>query len=65
MKKTIIRSGFETAYFTGEILTSTLVKAYVPDGVVLPEAGLVIYGARDLFDESETVASRPQRQKPM
>ena len=53
----------ETAYFTGEILTSTLVKAYVPEGVVLPEAGLVIYGARDLFDESESVASRPQRQK--
>jgi len=53
----------ETAYFAGEILTSTLVKAYVPEGAVLPEAGLAIFGARDLFDESDAVASRPQRQK--
>ncbi|HSS95668.1 MAG TPA: transcription-repair coupling factor [Terriglobales bacterium] len=53
----------ETSYFAGEILTSTLVKAYVPDGVTLPEAGLAILGARDLFDESESVVSRPQRTK--
>src|SRR5215831_8853666 len=53
----------ETAYFAGEILTSTLVKAYVPDGVILPDAHLTILGARDLFDESESVVSRPQRQK--
>src|SRR5271166_2011339 len=53
----------ETAYFAGEILTSTLVKAYVPDGVILPEAHLAILGARDLFDESESMVSRPQRTK--
>jgi transcription-repair coupling factor (superfamily II helicase) len=53
----------ETSYFAGEVATTTLTKAYVPDGVVLPEAGLVILGARDLFDESEAVALRPQRQK--
>jgi transcription-repair coupling factor (superfamily II helicase) len=53
----------ETSYFAGEILTTTLAKAYVPDGVLLPEANLAIFGARDLFDESDTVASRPQRQK--
>ncbi len=53
----------ETAYFAGEVLTTTLVKAYVPDGTILPEANLAIFGARDLFDESELVASRPQRQK--
>ena len=53
----------ETAYFAGEILTTTLAKAYVPDGVVLPEAHLAIFGAHDLFDESESVVSRPQRQK--
>ena len=53
----------ETAYFAGEVLTATLVKAYVPDGVILPEAGLAIFGARDLFDESESVVSRPQRSK--
>lgn len=53
----------ETAYFAGEVLTATLVKAYLPDGVILPDAGLAIFGTRDLFDESESVASRPQRQK--
>jgi len=53
----------ETAYFAGELLTATLVKAYVPDGLVLPDAKLTIFGARDLFDESETVAVAPQRRK--
>ena len=53
----------ETAYFAQEILATTLVKAYVPDGVVFPDARLAIFGARDLFDESELVAARPQRQK--
>ena len=53
----------ETAYFAGEVLTTTLVKAYVPDGVTLPDAGLAILGARDLFDESESVVTRPQRSK--
>ena len=53
----------ETSYFAGEVLTTTLAKAYVPDGVVLPDAHLAVFGARDLFDESDAVASRPQRQK--
>ncbi len=53
----------ETSYFAGDVLTTTLAKAYVPDGVVFPEANLAIFGARDLFDESDAVASRPQRQK--
>jgi transcription-repair coupling factor (superfamily II helicase) len=53
----------ETAYFAGEVLITTLVKAYVPDGVIWPDAGLAILGSRDLFDESESVALRPQRQR--
>jgi transcription-repair coupling factor (superfamily II helicase) len=53
----------ETSYFAGEVLTSTLVKAYVPDGLILPDAHLAIFGAHDLFDESESVITRPQRQK--
>jgi transcription-repair coupling factor (superfamily II helicase) len=52
----------ETSYFA-DVLTTTLVKAYVPDGLIFPDANLAIFGARDLFDESETVAARPQRQK--
>ncbi len=53
----------ETSYFSGEVLSATLAKAYVPDGVMFPDAGLAIFGARDLFDESDSVVSRPQRQK--
>ena len=53
----------ETAYFAGEVITATLVKAYIPDGTVLPDAGLAIFGTRDLFDESDSVVSRPQRQR--
>ncbi|HKN35257.1 MAG TPA: transcription-repair coupling factor, partial [Terriglobales bacterium] len=43
--------------------TTTLVKAYVPDGAVLPQGSLAIFGSRDLFDESEAVVGRPLRQK--
>jgi len=53
----------ETSYFAGEVNTTTLAKAYVSEGVVFPDAHLAIFGARDLFDESDTVASRPQRSK--
>jgi transcription-repair coupling factor (superfamily II helicase) len=53
----------ETSYFSGELLTATLAKAYVPDGVMLPDANLCVLGARDLFDESDSVVSRPQRYK--
>jgi transcription-repair coupling factor (superfamily II helicase) len=54
----------ETSYFSGEVYATTVVKAYVPDGVLLPEAALVIFGSRDLVDESEAVVTRPQRPKP-
>jgi len=53
----------DAAYFAGEVLTTTLVKAYVPDGVIFPDAHLAIFGARDLFDESDLVISGPQRRK--
>ncbi len=53
----------ETAYFAGEIFTTTLLKAYIPDGFILPDAHVAVFGARDLFDESDLVANRPGRQK--
>ncbi|HET9408826.1 MAG TPA: transcription-repair coupling factor [Candidatus Sulfotelmatobacter sp.] len=53
----------ETSYFAGEVLTTTFAKAYLPDGVIFPDANLAIFGSRDLFDESEAVASRPQKYK--
>ena len=53
----------ETSYFADDVTSTTLAKAYVPDGVIFPDAKLAVFGARDLFDESDAVASRPQRQK--
>src|SRR6202790_857455 len=53
----------ETSYFAGEVHTTTLAKAHVPDGVMFPDAHLAVFGARHLVDESDAVASRPQRQK--
>jgi len=53
----------ETAYFSGDAAAVTLVKAYVPDGVLVPEANFALFGARDLFDEVESVAQAPARRK--
>ncbi|MBZ5630598.1 MAG: transcription-repair coupling factor [Acidobacteriia bacterium] len=53
----------DTAYLVGADSTTTVVKANVPDGVALPDARLVVFGARDLFDEPEGVVVRPQRSK--
>jgi len=53
----------ESAYFSGDLTTTTIVRASVPDGVALPDARLVIFGAHDLFDDSEVVVRSPLRQK--
>ena len=53
----------ESTYFAEEMTATTIVKAYVPEGLVLPEANLVLFGARDLFDEAEVSIGRPQKQK--
>ncbi|HET8667661.1 MAG TPA: transcription-repair coupling factor, partial [Terriglobales bacterium] len=53
----------EAAYVAGEFATTTIVKAYVPDGVTLPDARLVLFGTRDLFDESESAVQRPTSRK--
>jgi len=53
----------ETSYFSGDVLTATLLRAYLPDGFVLPDAHFALFGARDLFDESDLVTARPHRQK--
>jgi transcription-repair coupling factor (superfamily II helicase) len=53
----------ETAYFSGDLTTTTIVRAPVPEGVALPDSRLVIFGALDLFDDSEVVVQSPLRQK--
>ena len=53
----------ESTYFTDDMAATTIVKAYVPEGVVFPEANLILFGSRDLFDEPEVTLGRPQPQK--
>jgi transcription-repair coupling factor (superfamily II helicase) len=53
----------ESSYFEEDVAATTIVKAYVPDGVALLAANLVLFGARDLFDEPEVSLAHPQRQK--
>ena len=53
----------ESTYFTEDVSATTIVKAYVPEGVVFPDADLLVFGSRDLFDEPEVSLGRPQRQK--
>ncbi len=53
----------ETAYFSGDLTTTTFVRAPLPEGVVLPESHLVIFGARDLFDDSEIAPQQTSRRK--
>ena len=53
----------ETSYLSGEFAGTTVVKAYVPHGVALPEVQLVIFGSGDLFDESEAAPQRDGRSK--
>jgi transcription-repair coupling factor (superfamily II helicase) len=52
----------ESTYFTDDVAATVIVKAHVPEGVVIPDAKLVLFGSRDLFDEEVSVG-RPQRQK--
>ena len=53
----------ESSYFEEDVAAAVIVKAYIPSGVALPEANLVLFGARDLFDEPEVSLAHPQRQK--
>lgn len=53
----------EQGYFAEDLTAAALVKGFLPDGFVLPESTLVVFGTRDLFDESEAVISRPLKQK--
>ena len=49
---------FDAATFDAANPAAVLVHGYVPAGVMLPEARLAIFGANDLFDDSEAGAVR-------
>ena len=51
----------EAGFFAEDLSTATVAKAYVPEGVALPDARVVIFGTGDLFDESEVAGSQPPK----
>jgi transcription-repair coupling factor (superfamily II helicase) len=53
----------EATYFNDESAAAALVQGYVPEGVALPEAKLVLFGANDMFDDSEAGAPRQPKQR--
>jgi transcription-repair coupling factor (superfamily II helicase) len=53
----------EASYFAADVSTAAVVKAFVPDGVVLPDCNLVLFGSHDLFDEIEPGGQRPQMRR--
>ena len=53
----------EATYFNDESAAAALVQGYVPEGVALPDARLVLFGANDLFDDSEAGAPRQPKQR--
>jgi transcription-repair coupling factor (superfamily II helicase) len=53
----------EAGYFAEDLQATTLVRGFVPDGVALPDANLILFGSHDLFDESDVAAVRAPRQR--
>jgi transcription-repair coupling factor (superfamily II helicase) len=53
----------EAANFAGDLSVATIVKAYVPEGVVLPQGNLALFGANDLFDEADAASQRPHQRR--
>jgi len=53
----------EAGYFGEDLSVTTLVRAFVPHGVALPDSRLVIFGSCDLFDESDATVARAPRQR--
>ncbi len=52
----------ETAYVSEE-RAATIVRSSIPEGMALPGSRLAFFGARDLFDDSDPVVQRPERQR--
>jgi len=51
----------DESYLIGDLSVATLVKAFIPEGVALPESQIVIFGTLDLFDDSELVSQAPRQ----
>jgi transcription-repair coupling factor (superfamily II helicase) len=52
----------ESSYLAGDLRTPILVRSQLANGVSLPEANLVVFGANDFSDEAD-VAARPAPKK--
>ncbi|MGE5570664.1 MAG: transcription-repair coupling factor [Rhodospirillales bacterium] len=53
----------ERAYLAGSVASTFLVKGLVRRGVVLPDAGVAIFGSEDLFGATEWAARRAPAKK--
>ena len=53
----------QSTYFNDESAATTLLHGYVPEGTALPDAKLVLFGANDVFDDSEAGAPRQPKQR--
>ncbi len=53
----------DAAYLMGGEISTVIVKSAIADGVALPAARLVLFGACDLFDEPEALVVRAPRAK--
>jgi len=52
----------EKAYLAGPVASVVVAKAAIRDGVVFPDANILIYGSEDFFATSELVA-RPEKKR--
>jgi transcription-repair coupling factor (superfamily II helicase) len=52
----------ESSYLAGDLRTPILVRAAIANGVSLPDANLVLFGANDLTDEADVTARPVARQ---
>ncbi len=50
----------ESSYLGRDLYAPVIVRAAIANGVVLPDARLVIFGANDLTDEADVIAARPR-----
>jgi transcription-repair coupling factor (superfamily II helicase) len=53
----------DVAYAAGDMTAVVVVKAAVPNGIVLPEADFILFGSQDLFDAAESMVVRSPLQK--
>src|SRR5438270_5239652 len=55
----------DPSFATGDMTATTIVKAAIPNGLALPDARIVLFGAQDLFEDSEVVVKRTLKRRSL